>query len=86
MTGEQITFVETAEQTGGRHLLIEVSLLENGDGPRLHVHKRFMEEFHVIHGHLTVQVGDHQYVLEPGQSITAPMGTAHTFAMHIQSQ
>ncbi|THF76234.1 cupin domain-containing protein [Cohnella fermenti] len=78
-TGEQITFVETAAETGGKHLLIEVELPPNGDGPPLHYHRKFTEEFEVLRGRLTVSLGGEERVLEPGQTLTAPIGTAHTF-------
>lgn len=79
VTGEQITFVETASETGNKHLLIEVVLPPRGDGPPLHYHNQFTEEFRVIAGSLTVQIDKEQHVLVQGQSLTAPIGTAHTF-------
>ena len=78
-TGEQITFVETAEQTNGKHLLIEVALPPLGDGPPLHVHDSFVEHFIVLEGILTVIVGNRKHTLHEGDHITAPMHTAHTF-------
>ncbi|KYG90187.1 cupin domain-containing protein [Metasolibacillus sp. FSL K6-0083] len=78
-TGEQITFIETAAYTNGRYLLIEVMLPPNGEGPPLHYHDEFVEEFTILEGILTVSVGEQDHVLTTGQSITAEIGTAHTF-------
>ncbi len=63
VTGEQITFLETAEEMNGRYLSIEVSLPPQGDGPSLHIHDEFEEEFEVISGRLTVTIRKEQHVL-----------------------
>ncbi|MCT6923475.1 cupin domain-containing protein [Metasolibacillus sp.] len=78
-TGEQITFIETAAATNGEHLLIEVTLPPLGEGPPLHCHDEFVEKFIVLEGILTVTVGERNYILGKGQSITADKGIAHTF-------
>ena len=44
VTGEQITFLETADETQGKYLYIEVALPPQGDGPPLHSHDEFEEE------------------------------------------
>lgn len=79
VTGEEITFVETAAETGGEYLLIEVALPPQGDGPPLHVHDQFEEQFEVLEGVLTVTVGKEQHELSVGDTILATRGTAHTF-------
>ncbi|UVI27415.1 cupin domain-containing protein [Paenibacillus spongiae] len=79
VTGEQITFLETAKETNGEYLLIEVALPPHGDGPPLHIHDRFEEEFEVISGKLTVTLGKTKYVLEAGDRRIAPIKTPHTF-------
>lgn len=78
-TGESITFVETAKETGGAYLLIEVALPARGDGPPLHVHDQFTEKFEVRQGRLTVVAGQTVHVMEAGQSLLVPRETAHTF-------
>lgn len=79
VTGEQITFLETAAETKGEHLLIEVSLPANGGGPPLHIHDQFEEHFEVVSGQLTVRVAKEERLLQAGESLTAPIGVAHTF-------
>ncbi|KOY14695.1 hypothetical protein AMS66_19890 [Paenibacillus xylanivorans] len=79
VTGEQITFVETATDTDGKYLLIEVALPPLGKGPPLHIHDRFEEEFEVISGKLTVTLGKTKHLLAAGDQCTAPIRTPHTF-------
>lgn len=78
-TGEAITFLETAADTNGQYLRIEVSLPPQGDGPPLHYHDEFVEVFTVKEGTLTVTVDTTVHTLVAGDTITAPIGTAHTF-------
>ncbi|MFC5703316.1 cupin domain-containing protein [Cohnella faecalis] len=79
VTGEQITFIETAEDTDGKYLLIEVALPPYGKGPPLHIHDRFEEEFEVVSGKLTVTLGKIKHLLEAGDCRTVPLKTPHTF-------
>lgn len=78
-TGESITFLKTSSETNGEYLLIEVSLPPNGEGPPLHCHDRFVEEFVVKEGKLTVNINKVEQTVEVGEALTAPIGTAHTF-------
>lgn len=79
VTGEQITFLETAEETGGRYLYIEVSLPAFGQGPPLHVHTEFEEAFEIVSGQLEIQTGKQKQSLKAGERLVAPVGVAHTF-------
>ncbi|HEY4430097.1 MAG TPA: cupin domain-containing protein [Paenibacillus sp.] len=79
VTGEQITFIETAKDTKGEYLLIEVALPPHGKGPPLHIHDRFEEEFEVISGKLTVTLGKTDHILIAGERRIAPLKTPHTF-------
>lgn len=78
-TGEQITFLQTAKETDGKYLHIEVTLPPHGNGPPLHTHDQFEESFEVISGKLTVTLGKTEYILEKGDERTVAIGTAHTF-------
>ncbi|MER1958680.1 MAG: cupin domain-containing protein [Solibacillus sp.] len=79
ITGEQITFLETAEESQGKYLYIEVTLPSQGEGPPLHVHDEFEETFEVISGQLTVTLGKEQHVLQPGDMRLVTLNTPHTF-------
>lgn len=79
ITGEQITFLETTAETNGKYLLIEVSLPPRGDGPPLHSHDEFEEEFEVLSGQLTVTINKQQHILQSGDNRLVALGTVHTF-------
>lgn len=78
-TGEQVTFVETAQETGGEHLLLEVALPPRGDGPPLHSHRTFVEEFTGIEGTLTVKLDGRTINLGAGDKALVLLGLNHTF-------
>lgn len=78
-TGEQVTFLETAQDTGGEYLLIEVTLPAHGDGPPLHSHLSFTEQFTVVDGTLTVRVEKSHKALTAGQQALIVPGIKHTF-------
>ena len=50
ITGETITFIETAAETGGAFTLIEVVLAPGGGVPMAHVHPNQSETFEVVDG------------------------------------
>ncbi len=72
------TFLETSEETGGEHTLIEIELAPGG-GNTPHYHKTYDEHFEVIEGTLEVLVGKETRVLRPGQKAVAPRNTLHRF-------
>lgn len=79
VTGETITFVETASETSGEHLTLLVELPSNGDGPPLHSHERFVEEFTVQNGTLAVTVDRQKLELGAGDKALVLLGLNHTF-------
>lgn len=79
-TGERVTFLETAAETGGAHLLIEVELPPGGDGPPLHSHLTFVEEFRVLEGALQVRLGRRRIELRQGSGVRVEIGQNHTFS------
>jgi len=72
------TFIETAEESDGKHSLIEIELYKS-DGPPLHYHKTFAERFEVIEGTLYLQAGKEQKQIKAGESFTIPAGMPHKF-------
>ena len=72
------TFVKTSAETNGEYTLMELELGKS-DGPPLHYHNAFSEEFQVQEGILYVQVGRDKKVLHPGESVTIPPRTPHRF-------
>ncbi|ADU29244.1 cupin domain-containing protein [Evansella cellulosilytica] len=78
-TGEVITFLENAKETNGEYLLIEVNLPPGGEGPPLHYHLEFEEEFEGVKGQLFVIRGKEEHVINPGEKVTVPKETHHLF-------
>ena len=72
------TFLETSEETGGEHTLLEIELAPGG-GNTPHYHKTYDEHFEVVEGTLEVLVGKETRVLRPGQKAVAPRNTLHRF-------
>lgn len=81
ITGDQITFLETAHETDGALLRFETVSPTGRRGPPLHVHEATQERFEVLSGKLGVVIGRQRdrHVLGPGQSLVVLPGTPHTF-------
>ncbi len=79
-TGQTITFVRTAADTGGELLELESSYKPGGQKPPAHRHPAQDERFEVLSGELQVRVGRKARTLGPGEVLEIPAGTAH--AMH----
>lgn len=77
--GDEVTFVQTARETGGDHTLARVVLKPGGGNP-LHYHLTYEEEFEVVDGRLTIQRDGERLVLGPGETAHAPIGSHHRFA------
>lgn len=71
--------MKTADETQGEYLLIKVSLPPLGEGPPLHKHLKFTEEFEVLKGKLTINIGEKEDIFVVGQKLLVPIGMAHTF-------
>ncbi|UCZ52471.1 cupin domain-containing protein [Bacillus shivajii] len=79
LTGEEITFLKSSEDTRGEYEYIEVYLPPKGEGPPLHYHRSFEEEFEVIDGELKLIIGEEERILTAGELLTVPKKTHHMF-------
>lgn len=80
VTDEQIVFGEYGEDEDGSYLRFEeVRLPPGGQGPPEHRHLRGAEHIEVVEGQLGIEVEGKEQVLEPGDSITIPAGTRHSW-------
>jgi quercetin dioxygenase-like cupin family protein len=79
ITGETITFVETAAETGGEYTLIEVEVAPGGGVPMAHVHPKQSETFEVISGELAMKAGRDRLVAQAGDVVTVVPGQVHKF-------
>jgi len=79
VTGERIIFRKTSRETNGSAVVIETFVRPNGFVAAAHVHPSQEERFQVLRGSLGMKVGGEKLVAGPGQRVTVPAGTAHTF-------
>jgi mannose-6-phosphate isomerase-like protein (cupin superfamily) len=76
LTGQSITFIERAEDTGGERLTARVRLESGGFVP-LHVHARQDERVEVVSGSVLVEVRGKAVHLEKGESVAVPRRHRH---------
>jgi mannose-6-phosphate isomerase-like protein (cupin superfamily) len=79
VTGERLTFIETAASTHGEHVLVECAVRPGGIVAAAHMHPYQTERFEVIEGTIGMQVGREQLVAGPGDVVVVDPGTAHRF-------
>jgi mannose-6-phosphate isomerase-like protein (cupin superfamily) len=81
IAGERVTFLETAEETGGERVRTRNEVSAGAQGPPLHYHLAYTEAFEVLQGRLDLCVGarENHLVLAEGESAFVPLNTAHRF-------
>jgi mannose-6-phosphate isomerase-like protein (cupin superfamily) len=79
ITGETIRFVETAADTDGERVVIDVLVEPNGFVASAHLHPYQTEVFEVTDGELTFKLGKEIVVATAGESVTVGPKTAHQF-------
>jgi len=80
VSGERITFLQTAADTDGELLEFELELTPDGHVPGAHVHPEQEERFHVLEGTMKFRLGMRTIVAEAGESVVVPAGRVHKFA------
>lgn len=84
---EQLWFLNTlvtirvAARDGADGMTVLEHSAPLGDSPPLHVHRNEDELFHVIAGELRCLVGGQEASLRAGDTVLAPKGVAHTYAV-----
>jgi mannose-6-phosphate isomerase-like protein (cupin superfamily) len=79
VTGERVTFLETAAETDGEAVVIDTSVAPNGSVASTHVHPLQSERFEIIAGTAEFHVGNESVTAEPGDVVTVEPGTPHHF-------
>jgi quercetin dioxygenase-like cupin family protein len=79
VTGERIVFRQTSHETGGEAVVIETYVRPDGFVAAAHLHPSQEERFQVLRGSVGFKVGGRKLVAGPGQRLTVPAGTPHTF-------
>ncbi len=80
VSGERITFLQTAADTDGALLEFELELTADGHVPGAHVHPEQEERFHVLEGEMTFRLGARKIVATAGETVVVPAGRVHKFA------
>ena len=79
VTGERLTFLETARQTGGEYVRFEAVIAPGGTLASAHKHPNQTERFEITSGTLTMWVGGRKIEAKPGDVVVAEAGTPHNF-------
>jgi quercetin dioxygenase-like cupin family protein len=79
VTGEIIRFVETAADTGGEYVLVEVVVQPDGFVAAAHVHPYQTETFEILEGEVTFKAGKETIVAKAGDTVRVDPGTPHKF-------
>ncbi|MBV9473656.1 MAG: cupin domain-containing protein [Solirubrobacterales bacterium] len=80
ISGERIIFRETAADTGGELLAIDLILAPDGHVPGAHVHPSQEERFEVLSGTMKFRLGRKKIVAHAGDVVVVPPGSVHKFA------
>lgn len=70
---------KTAEETKGKSLEMEWTLLPHQSGTPVHIHPTADETYTVLQGKLEVMLNGKWTLLNQGETFTVPKGAAHTF-------
>jgi quercetin dioxygenase-like cupin family protein len=79
VTGERMTFLETAAETGGDRVVIELHADPGGSVAAAHVHPSQWETFEVVSGTLGAKVGRRTAEAVAGQTLGVAPGVSHTW-------
>jgi quercetin dioxygenase-like cupin family protein len=79
VTGERLVFRQTSAETGGEAVVVETYVKPKGFVAAAHVHAAQEERFQVLRGSVGFKIGREKIVAGPGQRLTVPPGTPHTF-------
>lgn len=76
-TGERVTFVQTAADTGGELLELELVWPRPGQRAPAHVHPEMEERYEVLEGTAAFRIGEEERTARAGEVVTVPPGTRH---------
>src|SRR5918998_2789840 len=79
VTGERMTFLKTAEDTGGEYVRIELAVRPHGFVSAPHIHPRQEESFEIHQGTFTFVLAGKERQVGPGDGATVPPGTSHAW-------
>ena len=77
VTGERITWVETAAISRGELLSFDLAIAPGGSAAAPHRHARQEECFRVERGSVEVEIAGARRTVRPGERVVVPVGAAH---------
>ena len=78
-TGERVTFVRTADETGGRFCELELFAAPGTKPAAAHIHPDQVERFTIHSGRVRVRLGRAERDHGAGETVVIPPGTPHTW-------
>lgn len=82
--GTSFAVVESSAESAGARMEFEITMAPGAMGPPRHTHPDQEEEWAVVSGELSVQVGDDWQALAAGGTLAIPPGTVHTLKNRAQ--
>jgi quercetin dioxygenase-like cupin family protein len=79
LNGIKVWVIEDGTRTRNELSVVEAEVLPGSTTPPSHVHQAHEEIFYVLDGELEFLVDGNAVVLTRGDTITVPIGVAHTF-------
>jgi mannose-6-phosphate isomerase-like protein (cupin superfamily) len=79
VTGERLTFLETARETAGEYVRFEAQIAPGGSLPAAHLHPKQTERFEFVSGSLTMKVAGKTIHTKPGDVVVVEPGVPHDF-------
>jgi mannose-6-phosphate isomerase-like protein (cupin superfamily) len=79
VTGERVTFLETAADTNGERVVIDVTVDPDGFVAGAHVHPYQSERFEIVAGEAEFTLGKEIVMARPGDVVMVEPGTLHHF-------
>jgi mannose-6-phosphate isomerase-like protein (cupin superfamily) len=85
--GEQYVFTNSAKETGGELVVVEVRLAPNSpwSGPP-HIHRSQEESYEVLSGTLDILFKGQKKQIKKGERCIVPIGTPHTFGNYSSAE
>jgi quercetin dioxygenase-like cupin family protein len=80
-TGETFHFLQTAADSDGKMLRIQMHVAKGGGakGAPIHIHPKFDERFYIQRGRMWVYLNGKERYFEAGDEVIIPRGAAHTW-------
>jgi mannose-6-phosphate isomerase-like protein (cupin superfamily) len=78
-TGERIVFLETAGDTGGQLLRLDLTMPPGVAVPAAHIHPSQEERFELVTGSVRFRAGRKTFTARAGEAVVVPPGTPHRF-------